>query len=537
MVLRKHQIGSYRTSPIYQILTNFSINTARNSLQTMLKNKINYLIHPGLAYLITCVLLIITGYAVIRSINWPLVQDGPVMHYIAQRMLAGAVPYRQIFDINLPGSYLFSLFIIRFLGSGSLAWRLFDLAWLLATALIAGLFCYRFSNLAAVLSFIFVIAYHLNGGPYDVGQRDFFLVIMLLGASFFFAKYVEKKNAHYPLFVSGLCIGFSITIKHTPALLAFIFSAIVIWIKIHHPKEILKDIGLLAAGCAIIPIAILIWLVSNNALNSFIQIMVQFNLQIYTHFYNLSFIDLLATILIGENSYWIVLVFFLPIIILFKNKLRQTPRFWIAMAGLLAGILHFFVQDKGWRYHLYPYSVFLLILIAIVISEYITKDLISRLFALVSLCLVAFILASNLLAISNTDQSLIAIKPVVPQLVSDLQSFHLSNTDTVQVMGGAEGGLQALYMLNMKEPTRFIYDVQFLYHPEKQFVKDVRTEFVQSLITNKPKLIIIFKTEYMQPDNGVGRFDNFPEFINLLNNNYHIDPSRNDYVIYELKQY
>jgi hypothetical protein len=150
---------------------------------------------------------------------------------------------------------------------------------------------------------------------------------------------------------------------------------------------------------------------------------------------------------------------------------------------------------------------------------------------------VAFILASNLLAISNTDQSLIAIKPVVPQLVSDLQSFHLSNTDTVQVMGGAEGGLQALYMLNMKEPTRFIYDVQFLYHPEKQFVKDVRTEFVQSLITNKPKLIIIFKTEYMQPDNGVGRFDNFPEFINLLNKNYHIDPSRNDYVIYELKQY
>ncbi len=72
---------------------------------------------------------------VLGSLEWPLVHDAPLMHYIAWRIGEGAVPYRDLFDMNFPGIYLIHLAVLRLLGDGDVAWRVFDLAW---TALGAG---------------------------------------------------------------------------------------------------------------------------------------------------------------------------------------------------------------------------------------------------------------------------------------------------------------------------------------------------------------------------------------------------------------
>src|SRR2546422_9827695 len=55
------------------------------------------------------------------------------MHYIAWLIAQGAVPYRDVFDMNLPGVYLIHWAVLSVGGAGDLAWRLFDLAWLAAT--------------------------------------------------------------------------------------------------------------------------------------------------------------------------------------------------------------------------------------------------------------------------------------------------------------------------------------------------------------------------------------------------------------------
>ena len=39
------------------------------------------------------------------SRGWPLVHDAPIMHYVAWRILEGATPYRDLFDMNFPGVY------------------------------------------------------------------------------------------------------------------------------------------------------------------------------------------------------------------------------------------------------------------------------------------------------------------------------------------------------------------------------------------------------------------------------------------------
>src|SRR5439155_1580940 len=70
----------------------------------------------------------------VRSLPWPLIQDAPVMHYIAWRIGEGDVPYRDLYDINQPGVYVLHLALLRTLGAGDGAWRAFDLAWLAAPA-------------------------------------------------------------------------------------------------------------------------------------------------------------------------------------------------------------------------------------------------------------------------------------------------------------------------------------------------------------------------------------------------------------------
>src|SRR5262245_16552299 len=63
--------------------------------------------------------LVVAAYAtvatglLVNSLDWPLIHDAPVMHYIAWRISQGAVPYRDLFDMNFPGTYLVHLAALR----------------------------------------------------------------------------------------------------------------------------------------------------------------------------------------------------------------------------------------------------------------------------------------------------------------------------------------------------------------------------------------------------------------------------------------
>ena len=75
--------------------------------------------------------VVLAGLAALRlawlSRDWPLVHDAPLMHYIAWRILDGAAPYRDLFDMNFPGVYAAHLLLLVTLGPGDLAFRAFDL--------------------------------------------------------------------------------------------------------------------------------------------------------------------------------------------------------------------------------------------------------------------------------------------------------------------------------------------------------------------------------------------------------------------------
>ena len=45
------------------------------------------------------------GLLLWHSLDWPLIGDAAIFHFIADQMRAGAMPYRDIYDVNMPLIY------------------------------------------------------------------------------------------------------------------------------------------------------------------------------------------------------------------------------------------------------------------------------------------------------------------------------------------------------------------------------------------------------------------------------------------------
>jgi len=101
------------------------------------------------------------------------------MHYIAWRILEGAAPYRDVFDMNFPGVYVAHVLLLATLGPGDLAFRAFDLGMLAAAG--AALACALRSSGAwgGLAAASFFALYHVAGGPWLAGQRELLLCVFL----------------------------------------------------------------------------------------------------------------------------------------------------------------------------------------------------------------------------------------------------------------------------------------------------------------------------------------------------------------------
>ena len=136
-----------------------------------------------------------------RSLDWRVVGDAAIFHFIAVQMQMGAVPYRDIVDINMPLIYLIHAAIVTIGGVGDVMWRVFDLT---AAGLMSGLILmlvWPAGRAAAIHAVLIVLVIHLLLGPYAAGQRDYLMSIPALGAALASAKSAERVSR--PLALPG----------------------------------------------------------------------------------------------------------------------------------------------------------------------------------------------------------------------------------------------------------------------------------------------------------------------------------------------
>jgi len=225
--------------------------------------------------------LLVAAYLTARSLAWPLIHDAPLMHYIAWRIGEGAVPYRDLFDMNFPGTYVLHLAVLRGLGPGDVAWRAFDLAWLAATSLAIGAFASPWGRGAAWGGALFFAVYHLAAGAWQTGQRDFLLCAFLVLGALGVARWLEDARRRAGLAIGGLALGAAMTIKPHAGLLAVALGLLVVVEARRSGRPLMAPATTFAAAAMLVPTTVLGWLAAVGALAAWREIVVSYLLPFY----------------------------------------------------------------------------------------------------------------------------------------------------------------------------------------------------------------------------------------------------------------
>jgi hypothetical protein len=469
-----------------------------------------------------------------RSWGWALVHDAPLMHYVAWLIAQGAVPYRDVFDMNMPGVYLLHLGVISMLGEGDRAWRLFDLGWLVLTA--AALFGFSrrlgdaWTGLAAALLFVL---YHLSGGAWRAGQRDFLLTLFLVLAAWGAARVWETGGARSPMVWGGLAAGAGVMLKPQAALF-WVFCAAVVALGSRH-SSMIRALALWCAAGLTVPVLIMGWLAWRGGAGPFASILTGYVLPLYSHVGRVPVWGAVRWHVFG----WEIWSSLVALGLLGLARAEAPPcgiRRWLAVLGAVYGALHFALQGKGWEYHLYPFAVFICALASMPLatpaktaepSRWAAAPALSR-----AITLAVLVLAVSLLATKGVDASdvpWIAEKGRrVASLVRDLQP--LAGAGPVQVMDVTGGGVHALLRLHLRQPTRFLYDFHFFHDEADARIQALRAEFARDLEGGRPTAIVVFEDTWRRP--GYDRLDEFPAVTRVLRRDYHLAVDGDGYRIY-----
>ena len=468
------------------------------------------------------------------SWGWPLVHDAPLMHYVAWLVAQGAVPYRDVFDMNMPGVYLLHLGVIALVGEGDRAWRLFDLAWLVLTA--AALFGFArrmgdaWSGLAAALLFVL---YHLSGGAWRAGQRDFLLALCLVLAAWGAARAWETGGARAPLLWGGLTAGAGVMLKPQAALF-WIACAAAIALGARR-SAMFRALGFWCAAGLAVPVLVMGWLAWRGGAGPFAAIVTDYVLPLYSRVGRVSLWEGLRWHAFGWQI-WSCLIALALLGIAGRPQPPYGIRRWLALLGAAYGFLHFAVQGKGWEYHLYPFAVFVCALASIPLatrakpaepSRWDAAPALSRALTLALLVLAVVFLGAK--GVDAVDAPWIADKERrVASLVRDLQP--LAGAGPVQVMDVTGGGVHALLRLHLRPPTRFLYDFHFFHDEADARIQALRREFARDLERGKPTAIVVFEDTWRRP--GYERLDGFPAVTALLARDYTLAVHGDGYRIY-----
>jgi len=472
--------------------------------------------------LISVASALLLAYLVWASRAWPLIHDAPLMHYVAWLIAQGGVPYRDAFDMNLPGVYLLHLAVLQLGGPGDLAWRLFDLAWLAATGALLWLYCRPVSDAAAAGAGALLFGlYHLSGGAWRAGQRDFLLCLFLLAGAYGVARGLELPDGRLALLAGGLALGAGMTVKPHAGLFWLLCAAVAAAGAWRAGAPAGRAGALVLGGGLVVPALVFGWLAGRGGLAPFVAVLTGYVLPLYSRVGRTSVLAATRWHTWGRASFGLLAALGL----LGLRASTASPRVVLAALGALYGAAHFGLQGKGWEYQLYPLALFLCALAPAAVASRgdgarsrhaVELRGVRRAVALAAWMLLVLVLGAK--GVEAREPAWIAAKAErVAALTRDLAPL-VRPGETVQVLDTTAGGIHALLRLGLRQPTRFIYDFHFFHHPDDPRIRALRAELVAGLVARRPAAVVVLEESW--PELGYERLAAFPELARLLETSF-----------------
>lgn len=480
---------------------------------------------------ITLLILSAVCILIVHSRSWPLIWDCAMFHYVAWLITEGLVPYRDIFDVQFPGTYIIHILITKIPGSGDVQWRVFDLACLGVIDALILLYCRPFGRLAGWLGVALFTSFHLFNGPLYAGQRDYVLLTFMLAGLYCTARHMES-NSLVLASLGGLMLGAAASVKPYIGLLCVVTAAALIFHAWQAKSSVLKTIAAFALSAALVPGALLLWLAVTGGLLPFFDILFHYLLPLYSKFSFFPFTKTVFYQFLGIHYLEMILLLLVAGVDLLLCKEHRYRRS-LLVVGVMYGFFHYYFQVRN-HYQLYPMALCLFLLIASWTSRLQGRG------PLLLRCLMAVILLHAAVTALTRSAGNIATPPAshitkfrcTTDLLHDLQEKILPG-QTVQAMDSTSGDIHALFKLKVKQPTRFIYDAHFFHDMDHPYIQMLRCEFLHDLATAPPDWFVL--SEVSWPVYGYERLHQFPELATWLTANYTLEVERHCYRLYRKK--
>lgn len=526
-----------------------------------------------LAVILAVSSFIFLGLALL-SLHWRLGLDSPIFLYIAFLMdRFHSVPYRDIFDVNPPGAYFLNWGIGKILGYDDFAYRIADLVYLAAVlATTAGVMKKFGWKVAWAGSVIFGLLY-LGYGPAMSLERDYLLVLPL-ALALWVSTCLPRLPAPVKGAATGLLFGLAAFVKPQAAMALPIFL-VYQWLESRPAAKLtplpLRRLGLFLgaalAGLAV-PLAAGAWYLADNGAWPYFREMVLNYWPLYNQLTRTrQVLSGTARVLylvrgwlsLGQNPAWLFPALFGSVVSLAYAG-RSAPEKRIV--GLLLALtvcfsLYPVIPGKFFFYHwiLFYYCAILLGALGFVRG--------SRWSALEPVLLAVLLLltvvghrtsdsapggprkilrqAAGLVLHPRATLARIGAQTLAPPKggrVDEIAAYlklQLQPGDRVQALDWTGGALQAMLLARAQPATPFLYDVEFYHHVSHPYIQDLRRRFIADLQLSPPRFIVEVEAADKPFVQGPDTTATFPELREILQRDYAVAWSEEDFRIYRRK--
>jgi hypothetical protein len=337
-----------------------------------------------------------------------------------------------------------------------------------------------------------------------------------------------RRRKPWLLLAFGLSMGMAATIKPTTAPLGVVLLAVAAW-KIRKKDEpVTAYLSCSVAGAAVALGIVLSFLLRHHALHAFLE-----TARRTIPFYAALEYSSIGTLLrfLPKKVEVVMLPFVLaaafararPAVALSTEKQWKNWERPAILLGIAFGVFSYLAQGKGYDYHRYPFTAFLLLWMATELTLAMRNAGCCRWVGLAGLS--AGILFGAPLYLYHVDH-LHADTDFV-SLENDLASMGVGRLQHhVQCMDLVQGCYTALYHLKIVQSTGMMGDV-LLFATEKSPVVDYYRGQYWKELTSNPPAVIVLTNEWFGHPSSFDKINQWPSFAGYLRDNYQLVVARN----------
>ena len=485
---------------------------------------------------------LILAITAIASLRWHYVHDSPLLIYAGFLIDRGAVPYRDFFDMNMPGTYFVMWTMGRLLGWTDYAFRVFDLSLLAILSLVTFIWMRPMGRLSAAYAAIGFPLYYLAYGAETSMQREYIALLPLVLILWLSSRGATSRPALRGFLIGALSAA-ALLIKPQFALLCL--PPIVF--LIHDARRatgILRLVMALSAGLLLPCGLTLLYLTMTGSLEPFLDIAINY-WPLYAHMTGyhqpIAGLSRVSYIAISVLAGLVMSPLLLPALLGIQVRRRDSTisrHSWLIGSLLLAAALYPALSGQFWHYHWIPFHY--MALCAASLSAWPSSlerrkptGLIAFAASAALLLTVCALQGLGLYRLASQPEVQTQLKGGVPDEMHQFLSAHLRAGDTVQPLDWTGGAVHGMLLARAPLATRFIYDFHFYHHVESSpYIHGLRKEFMRELSEQRPRFIIQVLKDKPWPI-GADTTHSFPQLRAYLARHYVIVKKGKTYRIWE----